>query len=247
LEKEDFARSSSYFFHVCPAPRLQLQFLPQTSSNIGRVDERTLSSFSSVTFSHYKAVASHLMLLSMHAAYLTACTQQGIPLAHWGIGLTVLLEKIVRNNFVHKLRAICLLKADFNWINKIIFAKQMIGSALERNLIPGECFSKKGSNCINAVMTKIFICNKSRIHHHDACIAGNDFGDCYNSAAHPIAALLLCSFGVPQPAINVLLETMETMRLFLRTSFGESKTSYGGSHKEHLAGYGQGEEEQYWW
>jgi hypothetical protein len=33
---------------------------------------------------------------------------------------------------------------------------------------------------------------------------------------------------------------METMRLFLRTVFGESKTSYGGSHEECLAGYGQG-------
>ncbi len=36
----------------------------------------------------------------------------------------------------------------------------MIGSALKRILIPGECFSKKGSNCINADMTKIFICSK---------------------------------------------------------------------------------------
>jgi hypothetical protein len=116
----------------------------------------------------------------------------------------------------------------------------MIGLALEKNLIPSECFSKKGSNCINAVMTKIFICNKSRIHQHDACIAGNDFGDCYDQAAHPIAALLLWSFGVPQPAINVLLETLETMRVFLQAGFGESKTFYGGSHEERLAGYGQG-------
>jgi hypothetical protein len=116
----------------------------------------------------------------------------------------------------------------------------MIGSALERNLIPGKCFSKKGSKCINAVMTKIFICNESRAHHHDACIVGNNFGNCYNRATHPIVALLLWSFGVPQPAINVLLETMETMRFFLQTGFGESKTLYGGSHKECLAGYGQG-------
>jgi hypothetical protein len=105
-----------------------------------RVDERTSSSFSGVTFSHYKAVASHLMPSSMHVAYLTACARRGIPLGRWGIGLTVLLEKIVGNNFFHKLRAIYLLEADFDWINKIIFAKRMIGSALERNLIPGECF-----------------------------------------------------------------------------------------------------------
>ena len=79
-----------------------------------RVDERTSSSFSGVTFSHYKAVASHSILSLMHAAYLTACARHGIPLARWGIGLTVLLEKIVGNNFIQKSRAICLLEADFN-------------------------------------------------------------------------------------------------------------------------------------
>jgi hypothetical protein len=42
-----------------------------------RVDERTSSSFSGVTFSHYKAVAFHMMLSAMHAAYLTACARRG--------------------------------------------------------------------------------------------------------------------------------------------------------------------------
>ncbi len=203
------------------------------------VDERTSSLFSGVTFLHYKAASFHAMLSAMHAAYLTACAQKGIPLTHWGIGLTVLLEKVVGNNFVHKLRAICLLKADFNWINKIIYAKRIIGFALENNLIPGECFSKKGSNCINAVMTKIFICNESRIHHHNACLMGNNFSDCYDRAAHPMAAISLRCFGIPQPAINLLLETMETMRFFLCTGFGESKTLYGGTHEQKLAGYMQ--------
>jgi hypothetical protein len=83
------------------------------------------------------------MLAVMHAAYLMACTQKDVPLERWGIGLTVLLEKVVGNNFDHKLQVICLLEADFNWINKAIFAKQMIGLALENNLIPGECFLKK--------------------------------------------------------------------------------------------------------
>jgi hypothetical protein len=88
-----------------------------------RVDERTSSLFSGTTFLHYKAASYHTMLLTMHAAYLTACAQKGIALTCWRIGLTVLLKKVVGNNFVHKLRAICLLEADFNWINKIIYAK----------------------------------------------------------------------------------------------------------------------------
>jgi hypothetical protein len=88
-----------------------------------KVDKRTSSSFSGVTFLNYKVAASHSMLLAMHVVYLSACKQKGIPLTRWGIGLTVLLETIFDNNFVHKLRAICLLKEDFNWINKVIFAK----------------------------------------------------------------------------------------------------------------------------
>jgi hypothetical protein len=74
-------------------------------------------------------------------------------------------------------------------------------------------------------MEKIYICDKSRIHYHDACIAGNNFRGCYDWAAHPIAAILLQSFGVPQPAINVLLKTIETMRFYLPTGLGKSKTS----------------------
>jgi hypothetical protein len=180
------------------------------------------------------------MLLAMHAAYLTACARKGIPLKRWGIGLMVLLDKITGNNFVHKLRAICLLEANFNWMNNIIFAKRMIGMALEENLIPGECFSKRGSNCISAVMTKMFICNKARIHHHNAVFEGCDFADCYDRITHNVAGISLRAWGVPQPAINILLETMETMRFFLRTGFGESKQFYGGMHEQRLAGYGQG-------
>ncbi len=205
-----------------------------------QVDKQTLSSFSGATFSHYKAAAFHRMLLAMHATYLSACAKKGIPLSRWGVGLTVLLEKIIGNSFVHRLQAICLLEANFNWINKMIFAKQMTGVALAMKMIPGECFSKKGSNCISAMMTKIFICDESRIHHHSTSVIGNDFSDCYNRIAHNIAAVSLRAFGVPQPAINILLKTMETMRFFLWTGFGESKDLYGGMHEERLAGYGQG-------
>jgi hypothetical protein len=59
------------------------------------VDERASSLFSGVTFLHYKAASFHTMLLVMHAAYLTACARKGILLVRWGIGLTVLLEKVV--------------------------------------------------------------------------------------------------------------------------------------------------------
>ncbi len=72
----------------------------------------------------------------------------------------VLLEKTRGNNFINKMRAICLLEADFNYFNKTIFTRWMIASAQDRGQIPTECFAKKGSNCVNAVITKIMYCNE---------------------------------------------------------------------------------------
>ncbi len=91
----------------------------------------------------------------------------------------------------------------------------MLASAQEKDQIPIECFAKKGSNCIKAVMTKCMFCNESCTHHHPTCIGGNDFGDCYNRIAHPPASIALQSFGFPCPAITVLLLAMQTMRFFL--------------------------------
>ena len=53
------------------------------------------------------------------------------------------------------MRAICLLEGNFNCYNKTIFARQMLASAQEKDQIPIECFAKKGSSCINAVMMKV--------------------------------------------------------------------------------------------
>jgi hypothetical protein len=47
------------------------------------------------------------------------------------------------NVFVHKLRAICLLEADFNWWNKLIFARRMMQQAILDRWIPQEVFAKR--------------------------------------------------------------------------------------------------------
>ncbi len=88
--------------------------------------ERTGSSYSGLHFGHYIAASFCPNLSALHATKLSICARNGVALARWGIGLTVLLEKIMGNVFVHKLQAICLLEADFNWWNKLIFAKRMM-------------------------------------------------------------------------------------------------------------------------
>jgi hypothetical protein len=67
----------------------------------------------------------------MHASKLTMATSTGVPLACWGNGLTVLLEKVFWNIYIDKMRAICLLEVDYNWLNKFVFAKQMMDKAFQ--------------------------------------------------------------------------------------------------------------------
>ena len=71
--------------------------------------KRTGSSYSGLHFGNYIATSFCPDLSFLHAAKLAICTRNGVSLALWGQGLTVLLEKILGNVSVHKLCAICVL------------------------------------------------------------------------------------------------------------------------------------------
>jgi hypothetical protein len=120
-----------------------------------RADEKVSSLFSGGHFGHYKAASYSKDLSALHAAKLTACGQKGVVLSRWKVGLTVLLKKTWGNNKIHKMRGIVLVECDFNWYMKIVIAQRMLKSTQGKDQVPMECFAKKGSNCINAVMTKI--------------------------------------------------------------------------------------------
>ncbi len=56
----------------------------------------------------------------------------------------------------------------------------------------------------------------------------------------PPTSIALQSWGVSHEAIGVLLLSMQTMQFFLRTGYGESSLSYGGSEVDRTLGLGQG-------
>jgi hypothetical protein len=101
-----------------------------------RAHERTGSLYSRLHFGHYKAALFCNDLLALHTFKLSLVAWKGVLLSRWNRGLTVLLEKIVGNIFLHTLRAICLLEADFNWWNKLFFAKRMMQQAIHAGAIP---------------------------------------------------------------------------------------------------------------
>jgi hypothetical protein len=97
----------------------------------------------------------------MHAAKLTLATSTGIPFARWGNGLAVLLNKMFGNIYIDKMRAICLLEANHNWLNKFVLAKQMMDKAFQGDIIPVEQFAKRGSQATEGVLTSGLFCDIS--------------------------------------------------------------------------------------
>ena len=90
---------------------------------------------------------------ALHALKLGLAAKLGLPPKWWRKGVTVLLEHICGNNFVHKcLQAIYLFEAYLNWWNKFVFAKGMMKNAADEELVPHVIFSKKGSHAANTIM-----------------------------------------------------------------------------------------------
>ena len=58
----------------------------------------------------------------------------------WGVGLSVMLEKLAGVILINKLREILLMEEDFNFMNKLIFGTRMLAITRSSDLIPVEAF-----------------------------------------------------------------------------------------------------------
>jgi hypothetical protein len=73
-----------------------------------------------------------------------------------------------------------------------------------------------------------------------AGISAVDANNCYNRIAHPIASLLFQSLGVPKEACVSIFRTIQDMKFFCCTEFGDSKDFAGATGKIKTQGMYQG-------
>ena len=84
-------------------------------------------------------------ITELHVASLNSIREIGVAPDRWRSSVTVLLEKVFGVRLITKLRSICLLEADFNWLNKLIFAHRLEIHCRQHNLTPQEQFAKSKS------------------------------------------------------------------------------------------------------
>ncbi len=80
----------------------------------------------------------------------------------WSNDLSVMLEKMFDVRLVSKLRAILLMEADFNAMNKEVYGIRMLDNARRYKLTPEEIFSKQNCTAKDGGLAKTLFYNIAR-------------------------------------------------------------------------------------
>jgi hypothetical protein len=203
-------------------------------------NQRTASSDSGRHFGHYIAASDDPEVALLHVESLNIASARGLPLDRWKSGLTVLIEKVAGNIFVDKLRAICLLEADFNWWLKLIFARRMMEDIRAHNMIPVEQIATTGRSAIDGAMVKqIGFYDCANTLHITAKLDSIDAQQCYDCVTHSTASIGLQAHGIPIQHILLYLGCMAEMCYHLKTGFNRDEQGFSGMFNL-FNGLGQG-------
>ncbi len=142
--------------------------------------------------------------------------------------------------YIDKMWAICVLEANYNWLNKFVFAKQMMDKAFEGDIIPAEQFEKSGSQATEGVLTSGLFCDIAQALYKTTALESVDLANCYDAVAHSVACIALQSFKICKVMVAIMLYVLETMTWYLKTVFGQIKISFGGTALDPSMGLGQG-------
>jgi len=205
-----------------------------------KVKEDTSSSQSGEHFSHNIAGTDCDYVSQFHALQVSLALKKGIALERWPKGLSVMLEIMFGVRLISKLRAILLMEADFNAMNKEVYGIRMLDNARPFKLIPEEIFSEQNRTADDGVLVKTLFYDIARQPRTPAAIASVDTSNCYNQIVHAMASLIFQSAGVKNTAVSAMLETIQEMKFFLRMAYGDLKMFAGSSIEIKTQGLGQG-------
>ena len=122
----------------------------------------------------------------------------GIQLQRWAHGMSVMLEKIKVDTRVDKLRAILLVEADFNQLNKLMFGHRMINQAEANNRIPEEAYGNRATlSSIQVAVNRRLVIDIFKQNRRCGAIAGVDTAQCYDIIVHSLSTLLCQKEGAP--------------------------------------------------
>jgi hypothetical protein len=184
---------------------------------------------SGLHFGHYNAHLRDRDLAAFDASMWSVAYTTGYALKRWKKGVDVQLLKKANNYDATKLRTILLLEPDHNMNNKVIGRDAMRAGERLTAHARDNYGSRKGLRAAEVSMNQTLTYNSIWARRGRAVVMSNDAKGCYDRIAHTVVNLALQRLGVPKPALQSMLETIQEMEHHIRTAFGDSEGSYGGN------------------
>lgn len=144
------------------------------------------------------------------------------------------------NHKPERQRTIHLLEANFAEGCRFIFSKRMMTNAKDKGLIPETQYARKGGKAIDGALQKTLTLDYLRMTRTPGVGFANDLMDCCDRVVHSVVALAMRRLGVNTTAIQCLLNTLQNMKNYIRTAYGDSDNFYSSDPGRPLQGGGQG-------
>lgn len=161
----------------------------------------------------------------------------------WRQGIDSMIPKKVADLRPEKLRLILLMDARFNHNNKLIGKKMMEYGEKFGLLAPEQYGSRKHKSAIDHATNKRFTMDIIRQAGIPAIYVANDAKSCYDRIILLVAYITMRNYGIPALVAQSTISTILNMKHYVRTSYGDSETFYGGENwevKPHGCGQGNG-------
>jgi hypothetical protein len=179
-------------------------------------------------FPTMKAGAFDEQIAEMDWALTRIPLEGGFASKRWKQCVDVMLLKKLGMTELSSLQTIVLFPVDCNFAFKHVGKELMKIAEQTKRLEPEQCGSRKRRRAIDLAVNKALTFDILRQLKRAGAICLNDTKSCYDLIGHMQAPISMQRVGVPRNIFNCLFTTVQEAVHRVRTSFGDSKATYGG-------------------
>jgi hypothetical protein len=185
--------------------------------------------------------SARLQILNAQTDIINLPLQHGFSPNRWRTVVNAMLEKIPGRPYLHKLRVIHILEADYNLALKEIFGRRLLWNCERYNKL-GDIQDgfRKGRSTIRTLLHTELINDYNKRLRRDNFVGMTDISGCFDRIVAPVISILNKKNGCPQAAINMHATTLEKAKYHLKTKQGITETHYSHSTETPIYGNGQG-------
>ena len=151
-----------------------------------------------------------------------------------------MLEKDVGEPFIHRLRLIVLLEADFNMALRLIWMKRLFCNAEADGFVAEQWGNRKDKSAMDCLTMKLLTCESVRIMRHRAALMAMDAAACYDRIITYLSNISERRYGLPKNACKTKGSAIFEMKRHVRTAFGDSAHFYTSTDNDLMHGECQG-------